>query len=245
MADLSVREAAERLGVNQARVRALLSAGQLAGRRIGSRWVVDGDAVSARLEIAATDRGRPLSTKSAWCTAALLDGQETSWLTTSERSRLRARLNRHPASEVHTYRWWMQSRARSIRYRIAAGDIPELLKDHRVVAGGISAAGHYALGLAFGDEAEIYVSSSDASRLVDEFFLIESYQGNLLIHVEDSDADWHQRTAAATDGGLVAPRLIVAADLMDSADTRSRSLGAQLLEQSLKTLSNSRNGIAT
>lgn len=245
VAEMSVREAAERLDVNQARIRALLSAGQLAGRRIGSQWVVHGDAVRARLEIAASDRGRPLSTKSAWCAAALLDGHEASWLTTSERSRLRTRLSRHPASEVRTYRWWLQRRARSIRYRIAGSDILELLKDQRVVAGGISAANHYSLGLAFRDEAEVYVSSSDASRLVDEFFLIESNQGNLLVHVEGSGVDWHQRTAAVTDNGLTAPRLIVAADLMDSADTRSRSLGAQLLDQSLKALSRSRTGVAT
>ncbi|MBB4969384.1 helix-turn-helix domain-containing protein [Saccharothrix violaceirubra] len=36
MPESSVREAAQRLGVNQARVRALSSTGKLAGRRIGS-----------------------------------------------------------------------------------------------------------------------------------------------------------------------------------------------------------------
>ncbi|MFJ5984505.1 helix-turn-helix domain-containing protein [Lentzea sp. NPDC092896] len=236
MAELSVREAAERLEVNQARIRALLAAGQLAGRRIGSQWVVHDDAVQARLEIAASDRGRPLSTRSAWCAAALLDKQEVSWLSTSERSRLRARLSRHPSSEVCTYRWWMQRRARTVRYRVAGSDIPELLKDQGVVAGGISAASHYALGLAFGGEAEIYVNGSDAARLVDEFFLVESDQGNLLVHIDDSGMQWHQRTAAGTDNGLVAPRLVVAADLMDSADSRSRSAGAQLLEQALSTV---------
>lgn len=233
MAELSVREAAERLDVNQARVRALLSTGRLAGRRIGSQWVVDGDAVRDRLDIAASDRGRPLSTRSAWCAAALLDGHETPWLTTSEQARLRARLNRHPPSEVRTYRWWLQKRAHSIRYRIAESDIPELLVDTGVVVGGISAAGNYALGLASGGEAEVYVNSSDVSRLAVEFFLIESDRGNLLMHIEDTGLHWHQRTAVGTDDGLVTPRLVVAADLMDSPDTRSRSAGAQLLEQAL------------
>jgi excisionase family DNA binding protein len=233
MAELSVREAAQRLGVNQARVRALLKAGQLDGRRIGSQWVVDSDAVTRRLDLAASDRGRPFSSRSAWSAAALLDGQHTPWLATSERSRLRSRLVRHDATDVQAYRWWMRKRAFAIRYRIAEADIAELMTAPGVVAGGISATSHYDLGLAFGNEAEVYVNSSTAAELVNEFFLVESGNGNLLMHVEDSGVDWHKRTALATDGVWVAPRLVVAADLLDSNDTRSRNTGALLLGQTL------------
>ena len=233
MAELSVRETARRLNVNQARVRALLKAGRLAGRRIGSQWVVQADAVSHRLDLAVSDRGRPLSTRSAWCAAALLDGHHTPWLATSERSRLRARLSQHPATDVRTYRWWLQGRASIVRYRIAEADIAELAAAQAVVTAGISAASHYDLGLAFGNEAEVYVNSSVAAELVDEFFLVRSEQGNLIMHVEDSGLDWHQRTARLMDGVSVVPRLVVAVDLLDSDDTRSRSAGARLLEQAL------------
>ena len=140
MGELSVREAAQRLDVNQARVRALLQAGRLGGRRIGSQWVVEADAVRRRLDVAASDRARPLSVRSAWCAAALLDLQQVPWLTTSERSRLRARLSKHPATDVPTYRWWMQKRGSTVRYRIAEADITELLTTRGVVAGGISAS---------------------------------------------------------------------------------------------------------
>jgi hypothetical protein len=125
----------------------------------------------------------------------------------------------------------MQERARAIRYRIAEADIAELMAVRRVVAGGISAASHYDLGLAFGNEAEVYVNSSVAAELVDEFFLVKSEHGNLMMHVEDSGLNWHQRTARAPDGVFVAPRLVVAVDLLDSEDTRSRSAGARLLER--------------
>ena len=47
--DLSVEQAAQRLRVDESRVRRLLREGRLAGHRFGGSWVVDGDDV-ARLE---------------------------------------------------------------------------------------------------------------------------------------------------------------------------------------------------
>ncbi|WP_156077350.1 helix-turn-helix domain-containing protein [Saccharothrix sp. NRRL B-16314] len=229
MAGLSVREAAQRLDLNPSRVRALLKEGGLTGRRVGSQWVVDDDSVTRRLDMAASARGRPLSRRSAWGAAALSDGQATPWLASSERSRLRTRLAGHAADGVDVYRWWMRKRASVARYRIADADIAELLADSAVVAGGISAAAPYDLGLSFADEAEVYVGSSEVGRLVDEFFLVGSGRGNLVLHVEDSGSDWHQRTARVVDGVSAVPRLVAAVDLLDSDDTRTRSAGTRLL----------------
>jgi excisionase family DNA binding protein len=226
VAELSVSEAADRLGVTQARVRSLLASGRLVGRRAGSLWLVDSDAVAQRVETVATAKGRPFSTRIAWTAAALLDGQETTWLSTSERSRLRTRLRQQDAQ---TYRWWMQARASTTRYRIADTDIAELFTTPGVVLGGISAASHYGLGLGHGNEAEIYTDAAD--RLVDEFFLVASARGNLVLHSDITG--WHHKTAHPADGVSVAPRLVVAADLLDSDDTRSRSAGERLLKQVL------------
>jgi len=236
VADLSVREAAERLDVHQSRVRELLASGRLAGRRVGSRWVVDALSVARRLETVAATSGRPLSTRIAWSAAAILDGQPTSWLRTGERSRLRARLRRHDATETQLYRWWMQTRSSATRYRLAEADVAELVSAEGVVAGGISAANRYGLGLGHGNEAEVYVDSPTARRLVDDFFLIESDRGNLTLHVMNDHTHWHRVTARVIDGLLVAPRLVVAVDLLDSGDTRSRSAGTRLLERALGTL---------
>jgi len=224
--ELSVSEAAERLGVTRARVRSLLAAGRLAGRHAGSLWLVDGDAVAQRLESVASAKGRPFSTRIAWSAAALLDGQDISWLTTSERSRLRSRLRQ---GDAQTCRWRMRSRASTTRYRIADADIGDLISTRGVVLGGISAASHYALGLGHGHEAEVYTDA--AGQLVDEFFLVESARGNLVLHSEI--AGWHLKTARTVDGVSVVPRLVVAADLLDSDDTRSRSAGDRLLKQIL------------
>lgn len=240
---LSVQEAARRLGVNQARVRALLKHGGLTGQRIGSRWVVDDDAVRRRLDASASDRGRPLSPKNAWSAAALLDGQTVHWIAGSERSRLAARLARHTIDDVSVYRWWMRKRASAGRYRLAESDIAELLADDAVVAGGISAAASYGLGLSAAAEAEIYVNPRDAARLVDEFFLVESHRGNLIVHVEESGMDWHRRTSQRVKGVTLVPRLVAAVDLLDGDDTRSRSAGDRLLRLALDAFRDGRNRV--
>ncbi|MFD1047304.1 type IV toxin-antitoxin system AbiEi family antitoxin, partial [Kibdelosporangium lantanae] len=113
------------------------------------------------------------------------------------------------------------------RFRIADSDVQELLAAPRVAVGGISAADAYQLGLGHGAEAEIYVDEATLDRLVDEFFLLESAQGNLVVHVVDDQ--WHWRTRRVHQGQVVTPRLVVAADLLESDDTRSRSAGRQLL----------------
>lgn len=235
----SVQETAKRLGVTGARVRHLLASGRLGGQKVGSQWVVDGQVAAQWSELAEGARSRPLSTQNAWSSAALLDGQSTAWLSTSERSRLRSRWRRADIADpatVTTVRWWMQTRAVAHRYRIASGDIEELLHLQGVVAGGISAAHGYGIGLSHSNEAEIYVGSGTAEALRDEFFLSRSQQGNLVMHVVADTKDWHLRTARNQDGRCTVPRLIAATDLLDSTDTRSRTAGVELLSSSLGTV---------
>ncbi|HVK26528.1 MAG TPA: hypothetical protein VM677_34705 [Actinokineospora sp.] len=126
-------------------------------------------------------------------------------------------------------RWWMQTRALTHRYRMVGNDIEELLGTQNVVAGGISAADGYGLGLSHSNEAEIYVDSETADALIEEFFLSSAEQGNLVMHVVTGAESWHLRTARSQRERLTVPRLIVATDLLDSVDTRSRSAGAKLL----------------
>lgn len=55
---LSVEEAARKLGVSGARVRALLKAGQLEGQKIGNTWAVAETSVAARVQ-SGSHPGRP------------------------------------------------------------------------------------------------------------------------------------------------------------------------------------------
>ena len=238
MALQNVQMTAKRLGVNQARVRRLLASGRLDGSKVGSHWVIDDDAITLRRELSSAARSRPLSVRTAWSTAAVLDDLDTSWLSTSERSRIRSRMRRREAAEAVSTRWWMQARASTRRYRVADNDIAELLQASGVVSGGISAANSYGLGLSHSSEAEIYTGVDMVDGLVDEFFLTESTQGNLAVHVVPDGEAWHQRTARMRRGRLTVPRLIVAVDLLDSDDTRSRRAGAELLHSVLPASAN-------
>jgi excisionase family DNA binding protein len=228
--DVSVSEAARRLAVHPSRVRSLIATGQLQARRIGAQWVLDdADLEERKGFVAAGATSRALSTRVAWAAAALLDGDDADWLTTSERSRLRARLRAHDAEEWQTYRRWLGSRHSAVtRFRVADSDVTVLLAREGVVAAGLSAAGSYQLGLGTSGHADAYVSPAVLAELVEEFFLIESAVGKLRLRTVDGD--WHLRTAQSRQGECVAARLMVAVDLLDEGDARSHQAGFELLQ---------------
>jgi excisionase family DNA binding protein len=214
MTELTVPEAAEHLSVHQSRVRELLQAGTLTGRRVGRQWVIDADDLDRHRDLVrggATSRA--MSPRTAWAAGALVDGQDTAWLASSEKSRLRSRLLRH-VDEVATFRRWLSARQSSTeRFRIAESDITALLEENGVVATGISAAHVYGVRLSAVGEGD---------------------RGNLLLRTVDGT--WHTDTAVARDGMLITTRLMTAVDLLDSADTRSVSAGRELLRDALHNL---------
>src|SRR3954451_24557382 len=64
--ELTTREAAERLNVNQSRVRALVASGVLEARRIGSQWVIDDESVDRQAALtSARASGRSMSRRIA------------------------------------------------------------------------------------------------------------------------------------------------------------------------------------
>ncbi len=241
--EMTVRDAAELLGVDPSRVRALVGSGALAGRRFGSQWMVRQDAVERRAElVGAGARSRAMSARTAWAAADLLDGGKAAWLTTSERARLRARLVSHAAGGWQTYARWLSSRqTAATRYRIADRDVAGLLADDGIVATGASAAAAHALGLGSAGQAEVYADSATERRLVEDWFLIRSDTGNLLVRAVDGD--WHRRTGSVVDGRAVAARLMVAVDLLDADDARSRAAGENLLARLLSDHTASRRTV--
>src|SRR3954453_6451562 len=87
--DIAVKDAAQRLGVSESRIRQLLAAGDLDGHRIGRAWLVDGDDF-ARLQGQQRRSGRPIGPKRAWALIDLLSGGNAPWLSYSERSQVRS-----------------------------------------------------------------------------------------------------------------------------------------------------------
>lgn len=230
--ELTTREAATRLGVSQARVRALINSGGLTARRVGTLWLIDAASVEHQRGLTtARANSRAMSPRIAWAAADLADGGTAAWLSATERSRLRRRLS--STTEVDVVRRWMIRRATSIHhYKVGPQDLTALLGDSRVVRTGISAVESYRLGLGTGGDADVYVRSENLVQLVRGYVLLPSSRGNLTVRVDDGDL--HPPAARMIDSHLVVPRLIAGADLADDTDARTRSAGRRLLAQVLQ-----------
>ncbi|OLT50300.1 hypothetical protein BJF89_10320 [Corynebacterium sp. CNJ-954] len=225
--ELTTREAAARLGVSQARVRALINSGGLTARRVGTLWLIDAASIEHQHSLTtAGATSRAMSPRIAWAAADLADGGTAAWLSATERSRLRRRLSGSP--EIDAVRRWMSRRASSIHhYKVGPKDLTALLTDCRAVRTGISAVESYHLGLGTGGDADIYISSEDLGQLVRGYVLLPSSRGNLTVRIDDGDL--HRAATRTIDGRVVVPRMIAGADLADDTDARTRSAGRRLL----------------
>jgi excisionase family DNA binding protein len=230
---LSTVQAAQLLAVSPERVRALVATGQLDGSRVGGRWVVSAEAVEQRRESAAAPV-RPMSARVAWAAAALLDGKAVPWLSQPEASRLRRRM-RTAGADPATWRAWLRRRATGVeRLAITEAYLGLLLADERVAVTGVRAARTYGVDLASAGEAEVYVgSATDLSALRRAYGLVASAAPNATVRI--ADGPWRE-TLAPAGGARVVPSLVVAADLLDAADSRSRRAGTELLRRTVDAL---------
>ena len=226
---MTLREAATLLCINASRVRALVATGQLQARRSGSQWIVQAQDVERRAAaIRAGAISRPMSTRISWACADLLDGGGATWLTATERSRLRTRLHNSSGVPWQTYSRWLSSRQSSTtRYHLGADDLDTFLAETGVVATGVSATVGYRLGLGASGQADAYVTAELARHVQKKYFLIASPAGNLTLRTVEED--WHQRTAQSRNGQMVAAKLMVAVDLLNMGDARSAATGMNVL----------------
>jgi excisionase family DNA binding protein len=214
---LSVPEAAARLQVNAARVRALISANELAATKVGSRWLVSATSVEERRR-SAFRAGRPLSPRRAWGLLLLASGVRPAWLDPPEVSRLRG--------------WLKADRLRALAPRLRTRAVVHALRAHpselkrlapAVVLAGISAAaGHNVDLVPPSDLLDGYVRRKDLPGLLKRHTLEPSSRPNVVLRVVEGPWPFER-------GATVAPMAVVAADLLESADARERRAGAELL----------------
>lgn len=217
---ISVSETASLLGVSRRRVRQMLTQGSLDGQRIGRVWAVESEAVEHAKEHRPRP-GRPWTQDTAWALLAVAGGQD-SGLSPVQRSRARQRL------EVGLQRYVSQMGVRAERRRFYAHPsvIETLGREPTVVRSGISAAAHYELDMVAVNELEGYVNCSSLPRLINRFGLDEqSERPNVLLRVVD-DRVW-----AFGPADTVAPAPVVAVDLLEAGDSRSRRAGIRLAER--------------
>jgi hypothetical protein len=90
----------------------------------------------------------------------------------------------------------------------------------------LSGASEYGVNLVGGDLMEVYVPARSLDAIVDRYALdADAERPNLLLRVVD-DSVW-----PFAAGVKVAPRPVVAVDLLDSDDERSRRAGVELAGQ--------------
>jgi hypothetical protein len=221
---LSTAGAAIRLGITQVSVRQLIESGQLVVVGSVGRSILLDRASVERLAAVGTRRGRAWTAKTAWAALALLSGQTPTWISSSEKSRLKARLRDLDAAAVCVL---ARNKDHTIRYR-ATHDALVALSDH-LIASGATAMRDQSTAETFGMTggsgiAEGYVMAGDAKALADAFGLVEDPGGNAIIHEVELEEPF-------TEGR--APVAAVAVDLMGSLSTRERSAGKRVIEELL------------
>lgn len=215
-----MREAAGRLGVDASRVRQLLRSGVLAGRRVGSVWLVDGDS----LALAAARRPlsvRPLASARAWGLLDLLDGGSAADLSAVARSQVRALIRSLAGSDPSRWRAALRGRVELRACQVHPAAVDLLRHEPGVVAAGPGKAAEHGLDLVAVDAVpELYVRP-DRWPALSAKYRVQPACGaaNLIVHLPRS-GHW-------PESGLA--RAALAADCIDSPDPRAESAGAAML----------------
>jgi excisionase family DNA binding protein len=220
---LSIGEAAERLDLSQARVRAMAASGQLPSRKVGSRWLLDATGVEVRRR-SGGHRGRPFSPANAWACLLLASGEKVPGIESGVRSRLRRSLILEGIEGLEPR---LRGRAEVHRFRSHPGEIAHLAKEPSLVRSGISAARALGFDLMGGREVDGYIPAGELEAIVEEHAL-EPLDGgaNVILRAVPDDAAW--RWIA---GRSFAPEVAVALDLAEEADSRSAQAGRRGLER--------------
>jgi hypothetical protein len=224
MNGLTVADVVDRLGITRASVHDLLRSGQLtASGHAGRVLLIDRSSVE-RLAASGTRRGRAWTARTAWAALALLSNQNPTWISASEKSRLKSRLRELDADAVCVL---ARNKDTTLRYR-ATPDGLAALTGH-LIASGASAMRDETTAETFGMSggggiAEGYVMAGDAQALADAFGLVEDPDGNAIIHEVELAEPF-------ADGR--APVAAVAVDLMGSLATRERSAGQRVINELL------------
>lgn len=183
---ISVEEAAIRLGVSPVRVRELIYAGRIDAQKLGRQWLVDEESLAQK--VWNRSPGRPLGFYGAFGLALLLEGQdfrEVFSMPKSSESRIRSiatqvRSDPNPKSRLVSL---MSARATSVELSISGPDLAELREEPRLFLSGVSDP---LSGLLPGNELEAYIGEQDLGPVKKEWFLLEAGRGrkaNIKLHV--------------------------------------------------------------
>jgi excisionase family DNA binding protein len=215
---LSVSDAARLLGVSEQRVRAMLAEEVLGGAKVGRQWLLDRDEVE-RLAHQGRASGRPFARRTAWALLLALQGRRPKWVEPWVWSRVR----RTEPRRVRELLPRLRRRAEIRKYRAHPGVIEALSQSPRIVVSGARAAGKHGLDLASPEEFEGYVREKDLAAVVRRWRLKPDERANVVLRIVGEPWPFEP-------GERIAPQAVVAVDLLESSDPRSRREGEELLE---------------
>lgn len=220
---LSVREAADILGVTPIAVRRRIAAGSLPAKKYGRQWLLDrGDVErTARLR---SKSGRAMSAPMAWSVLLLASGEPEQAAVLAGRDRYRSRaqawLEQHSLVEEAPR---LRERAQAESFGGHPSEIARLLARDDVLVTGVSAGS--AVGLIGGVAgAEFYAPVRARPKLIAEHGL-EPGKGAVVIRWVPDDV-WEILVA---NRRAEAPRAAVLVDLLESDDPRARREASRAL----------------
>ena len=214
---LSVSEAAPKLGVSERRVRQMLERGDMEGQRVGRSWIIDSkaiDGVRRRPEV-----GRPWKAVAAWALLHIAAGEEPN-VSVAEASRAKRRIADRGIEDLVMK---LAPRGKNRKFYGHKSILQRMAAEQMVVRSGVSAAQEHNADIVALDFLEAYVPAGQFEKLVRKYALEKSSErANILLRVVD-DKVW-----PFPKNAKVAPRVVVAVDLLDADDERSRRAGAAL-----------------
>ena len=217
---IGVADAAAELSVSERRVRQMLASGTLRGSRIGRVWAIDPAALDMVADRCAS-AGRPWKASSAWAVLALAYGRAIEGSAVAQ-SRARRRL----ASGLLPLAERLRARAETRRFYGHPSVLDRLPGPARAVRTGLSATGEHGLDLVAIGGYEAYMPESDIADVARRFALIEGAERpNVMLRAVKDDV-WPFQPDEE-----VAPIPVVALDLLDASDDRSKRLAVSLLSQ--------------
>lgn len=238
---MSVREAAQQLGVSPHRVRQLIDQGDLPARRIGRFWVLDEASVRRRAEVDVVD-GRPYAARQVWRLGVLADmiahGHQDDGLVDLDgpidpqaRWQLRHYLDDLlQVADPRDLAWRLRGRADEVVQRYAHPSVlAGLAAERRVVLSGAHAAAARGAPLVPDDAVDAYVDPDDLDALSPYGLIDVPGDANVHLRVVAHLRQWRPSLRHDEDDGpALAPLLLVVADLSERADARAQQAADQL-----------------
>jgi len=240
---LSIDEAALRMGRHPASVRRLVRRGEMAGQKVGGRWLVREEAIRERGRLD-PPLGRPVSAKMAWAVLELANANlqldsarpisqyqlADSIIDSFVDRRVRFHLRELFADAPPPAQWgsWLRRRAFPRRIWVHPGVVERLSSDPRVRPGAEAAAAVYGIGngAGIGGSMVFYVNQSDADAVVEEYRGRNEEDGHILLMIVPDEVAANELLPQ----GKPVAAVVSLVDMLTSSDSRQRYSAAQLLE---------------